>query len=75
MIAKFLSLNETTKKYQVTFDSRNQNAFRVHIGDKNVKVLANYDGIYLSKPDKDFFRKVAKDHFFIEGLKKLQTVG
>ena len=66
MIAKFLSLNETTKKYRVTFDSRDQNAFRVHIGDKNVKVLANYDGLYLSKPDKDFLGKWLKIIFLLK---------
>ena len=40
-----------TKKYQVTFNSGDENSFRVHIGDNNVKFPYNSDGVYLSKPD------------------------
>ena len=39
------------KKYQVTFDSGDENAFRVHIGDKISNFPANGDGLHLSKLD------------------------
>ena len=58
MLANVLKLNEMTKKYQVTFDSGDENSFRVHTGDKIIKFPANYDGIYFSKPDINCFRKV-----------------
>ena len=45
MIANILSLNEMTKKYRVTFDSGDENAFKVHIVDKIFKFPANDDGI------------------------------
>ena len=54
MIVNVLILNETTKKYQATFDSGDENSLKVHIRDKIVKFTANNDGIYLSKPGKDF---------------------
>ena len=60
MIANVLSLIEMTKKARVTFDSVDGDSFKVHIGDNIVKVLANNDGLYLSIPDKKFFRKVAE---------------
>ena len=49
------------KYYQVTFDSGDENSFKVHIGDKIVKFPDNYDMIYLSKPDKNFFINVAEE--------------
>ena len=55
MIANVLSLNEMNKKYRVTFNLRDENYFKMNIGDKIVKFLANNDRIYLSKPDKSFF--------------------
>ena len=54
IISNVLSLNEMTKKYRVTFDSGDENGFKVHIGDKIVKFPANDDGIYLSKLDNMF---------------------
>ena len=60
MIANVLSLNEMTKKYRVTFDSGYEYAFKVYIGDKIVKFPANYDGIYISKTDKNFLVKCQK---------------
>ena len=54
MIKNVLSLNEMTKKYRVTLDSGDENAYKVHIGDKIVKFPANYDGLYISKPDNIF---------------------
>ena len=48
-------MNETTKKYRVTFDSGYVDYFKVHIGDNIVRFPANYDRIYLNKPDKKFF--------------------
>ena len=42
MIANVLSLNEMTKKYRVTFDSRHENSFEVYIGDNIVKFPDNY---------------------------------
>ena len=62
MIANVLSLNEMNKKYQVTFKSGYENSFRVHIGDKIVNFIANDDGIYLSKPDNWFLKKVAEEN-------------
>ena len=56
MIANVLSLNEMTKKYRVTFDSGNENDFKVHIGDDIFRFPVNDDGLYLSKPD-NIFRK------------------
>ena len=73
MIANLQSLNKITKKYRVTFDSGDGNAFKVPIGGKIVKFLANGEGIYLSKPDKIFFRKVSKENKrnIIKGLNNL----
>ena len=51
MIANVLSQNKITKKYRVTFDSGDQNDFRVHIGDHIVKVIDNDAGIYFNQPD------------------------
>ena len=72
MIANFLSLNEINKKYQVSFNSRVENSFREHIRYKIVKFPDNYDGLYLSKIDKKFFRKVAEENKInmIEGLNR-----
>ena len=50
MIANVLSQNKITKKYRVTFDSGDQNDFRVHIGDHIVKVIDNDAGIYFNQP-------------------------
>ena len=50
-----------TKKYRVTFDSGDENYFRVHIGDDIVKFAANYYRFRISKPDNNFFRKLAED--------------
>ena len=61
MIANVMSLNETTKKYQVTFNSGYENAFKVHIGDTIVNFTANDDGIYLIKLDNKFYRKLAEE--------------
>ena len=49
----------------------------MHIGDKIVKFQDNNDGLYLSKPDGDFFGKLAEENKrnIIEWLKNLQTVG
>ena len=49
----------------------------MHIGDNIVKFSANDDGIYLSKLDKNIFRKAneEKKGNIVEGLKKLKTVG
>ena len=49
----------------------------MHIGDNIVKFSANYDGIYLSKPDKNIFRKVdeEKKGNIVERLNNLKTVG
>ena len=58
MIANVLSLNEMTKKYRVTFDSGDENAFRVHKRDKIVKCPYDDDGLYLSKPYKICFSKL-----------------
>ena len=41
MIENVLSLDEITNKYRVTFDSRDDNTFEVHIGNKIVKFQAN----------------------------------
>ena len=57
MIANVLSLNKMTKKLRVTFDSGDENAFKVHIGDNIVKFPANYDRLYPSKTDKNIFGK------------------
>ena len=54
MIENVLSLNYTTKKYIVTSDSGDENAFKVNIGDMIVKFPDNDDRIYLSKPDEGF---------------------
>ena len=54
MISNVLSLNEMTKNYRVTFDSGDENCFKVHIWDKIVKFPANDDGVYLSKLDNMF---------------------
>ena len=77
MIANVLSLNETTTNYLVTFDSGDEYSFTVHIEDKIVKFTANDDGIYLSKPDKNFFGKMAdwEKRDMIEGLNNLKTMG
>ena len=55
-------MNEMIKKNRVTFDSVYEKAFKVHIGDKIIKFPDNYDGIYLSKLDKQFFRRVAEEN-------------
>ena len=60
MIANFLSLNEITKKYQVIFNSGNENNFRVHIWDKIIKFIANDNGIYHSKPDNIGFKEIGQ---------------
>ena len=60
MIGNILSLNYMTIKYRVTFNSGDENDFRVHIGDNIVKFPANDDGIYLSKPDNIFKGKWPK---------------
>ena len=49
-----------TKKYKVTFDSGDENYFRVHIGDNVAKFPYNYDDIYLSKQDRMFLVKWLK---------------
>ena len=41
-------------KIPLKFDSEDENAFRVQIGDNIGKFLANNNGIYLSEPDKKF---------------------
>ena len=59
MIANFLSLNEMTKRYRLTFDSGDENCFKVYIGDKIDRFPASYDGLYLSKRDNIVFSKVS----------------
>ena len=61
----------------MTFDSGDENAFRVHIGDMIVTFSDNKDGLYLSKPDKTCFRKLSKENKrnTIEGLDNFKTVG
>ena len=61
MIANVLSMNEMTKYYRVIFDSGYENYFRVHIGDIFAKFTGNGGGIYLSKLDMKFFRKMAEE--------------
>ena len=65
------------KKNRVTFDSVYEKAFKVHIGDKIIKFPDNYDGNYLSKLERNIFRKVAEEKKInmIEGLNGLQTMG
>ena len=49
MIANVLSMNKTTKKYRVKFNSGDENGLKVNIGDKIVKlhdVRVNY-GYYI----------------------------
>ena len=55
IIANVLSLNETTKRYRVKFNSGDDYYFNVNIVEDNiVKFPDNYDGIYCSKSDKVF---------------------
>ena len=77
MIANVLSLNETTKNYQVTFNSWDENDLKVHIVDNIVKFPDNDDGIYFSKHNKVLFRKLCEDNKsnMIEGLNNLKNVG
>ena len=77
MTSNVLSLNETTKKYQVTFDSGDEDAFKVHIRDMIVEFPANDDRIYISKPDKKFLGQWLKilKRKMTEVLNNLQTVG
>ena len=48
----------------------------MHIGYEIFKFPANDDGVYFSKPDQFFFRKVDEENkiSIIEGLKSLQNV-
>ena len=49
------------KNYWVTFYLEYENYFRVHVGDKTIKFPTNNDRLYLSKTEKVFSRKVAKE--------------
>ena len=49
MIKNILSLNEITINYRITFDSGDENTFKVHIGDNIVKFPENDDFLYISK--------------------------
>ena len=77
MIANVLSLNEMTKKYRVTFDSRHENAFEMYIGYNIVKFPDNYKELYLSKQDNKAFSKVDEDNKrnMVERLKKFKPRG
>ena len=62
MITNVLNLNKMIKKYRLLFDSGDENAFRVHIGDKIVKFPDNGDWLYINNSDTKFFRKVDEDN-------------
>ena len=49
MIKNILSLNKITINYRITFDSGDENTFKVHIGDNIVKFPENDDFLYISK--------------------------
>ena len=65
MISNVPSQNKMTKKYQVTFDSGDENNFTVHIGDDIVKFLANDEGLYLSKADNTYFGRFSEEENLI----------
>ena len=64
-----------TKQYQVTFNSGDENSFKVYIGDTIVNFTDKYDRLYLSKSE-NIFRKVAEERKInmIKGLNNLQIV-
>ena len=62
IIENVMSPNETNKIYRVPFYSGNKNAFKVHMGYTVVKFTAKEEGIYISKPDNNFSRKVTEEN-------------
>ena len=76
MISNVLGLNETTRKYQVTFNSEDEKYFRVHIGGNIVNFPANEDLFVLSKLDMVFSKiDENKKIIIIEGIKISKPMG
>ena len=71
-IMNILSLAELIKDYRVTFNSKNENAFVIHVGKEKIKFACSEEGLYYYKLPENFIKQ--RDKVESTGVQMVNTV-